>query len=93
MCCDIGNCAMIPVDCTVHCMPCDTSANTPRFSYPYGTMNFMPALGIRILIANSCTRSRWIFTGLSQDGERADFIKTSAPSLDSWDQEYGASNY
>jgi hypothetical protein len=25
----------------------------PCFSYPYGAMNFMPALGNRILIANS----------------------------------------
>jgi hypothetical protein len=34
----------------------ETSANSPRFSFPYGAMNFMAALGIRMLIANSCTR-------------------------------------
>jgi hypothetical protein len=47
-----------------------------------GAMIFMSALGIRILIANSC--ARWhrlhrIFKGLSHDGGRADFLKTSAP--------------
>jgi hypothetical protein len=26
------------------------------FSYPFGTMKFLAALGMRILIANSCTR-------------------------------------
>ncbi len=41
---------------------------TPRFFYPYGAMNFMPALGIRILIANSCARWRGISKGVSQNG-------------------------
>jgi hypothetical protein len=31
----------------------ETSANTPRFSYPYGVMNFMAALAIRVLISNN----------------------------------------
>ncbi len=36
-------------------------------------------LAIRILIANSCTRWRWIFKGLSQNGGRANFQKISSP--------------
>ncbi len=35
----------------------------------------MAALVIRILIANICTRWRWIFKGLSQDGGQADFSR------------------
>ncbi len=42
------------------------------FSYPYGTMNFMSALAVRILIDSSCTRWRGIVNGLSQDGGRND---------------------
>ncbi len=41
----------------------------------------MPAYGIRILIANSCTRCRWIFKRLSQDGGWADFSKNLHVSL------------
>jgi hypothetical protein len=37
-------------------------------------MNFIAALAIRILIANSRTRWRGIFKGLSQDWGRADFF-------------------
>ncbi len=37
------------------------------------------ALAIRVLVVNSRTRWRRIFRGLSQDGGRADFFKTSAP--------------
>jgi hypothetical protein len=48
---------------------------------PYGAMNFIPALGIRFRTANSCTRRREIFTGLSQDGGRADFSKSLRASL------------
>ncbi len=36
-------------------------------------MNFIPALGIRLRIAKSCTTWHGIFKGLSQDGGRADF--------------------
>jgi hypothetical protein len=36
-------------------------------------MNFMPALAIRILIADNCTSWRGIFKGLSQYGRRTDF--------------------
>ncbi len=51
-------------------------ANIPRFSYPYTAMNFMTAMAIRILIANSWTRWRGIFNGLSQDGGKMDLSKT-----------------
>ncbi len=37
------------------------------FTIPTALRNFMSALGIRILIANSCTRCRKIFEVLSQD--------------------------
>ncbi len=36
-------------------------------------------LVFRILIANSCTRRRGIFKGLSQDGWWENFLKTSVP--------------
>jgi hypothetical protein len=39
------------------CSDVETCANTPRFSYPYGAMN-QAVLGIRVLIANSCTKGR-----------------------------------
>jgi hypothetical protein len=42
---------------------------------------FMAALAIRILIANSCARCRWILKGISQDGGRADFCKILRASL------------
>jgi hypothetical protein len=52
------------------------SAITPRVSYPYGAMNFMPALAIGILIANICTRWRvGIFKALPQDGGQTDFFE------------------
>jgi hypothetical protein len=38
-------------------------------------------LTVRILIANSCTKWRCSFKGLSQDGERADFSKNLHASL------------
>jgi hypothetical protein len=63
---DIGNCTMIPVHCT------------STFSCPYDAMNFM---GIRILLANSCTRWRGTFKGLSQDGGLTDFSKNLRASL------------
>jgi hypothetical protein len=44
-----------------------------------GSVNFIPALGIRFRIANSCTRWRGIFQGLSKDGDGQIFLKTSAP--------------
>jgi hypothetical protein len=43
----------------------ETSANIPSFSYLYAMMNFKTALAIKILIANSCTRWRFIFKSLS----------------------------
>ncbi len=46
---------------------------------PKAAMNFMPALAIRILIANNCTIWRGIFKGFSEDGRRTAFLKTSAP--------------
>jgi hypothetical protein len=46
----------------------DTSA-----AYPYCAMNFIPALGIRFRMANSRTRLRCNFKGLSQDGGWANF--------------------
>ncbi len=36
-------------------------------------------LEIRILMANYCTRCRWIFKGLSRMGSRPIFLETSAP--------------
>jgi hypothetical protein len=36
----------------------ETSANTPRFSYPYGTMIFIAAIPIGFQIANQKTRKR-----------------------------------
>jgi hypothetical protein len=50
------------------CGAVETSAKTPRFSHPYGAMNVHGTLGIMILIANSFTRWRRIFKGLSHDG-------------------------
>ncbi len=41
----------------------------------------MAALAIRFLIADSCTRCRWIFKELSQDGGRVDFSKNLCASL------------
>jgi hypothetical protein len=64
----------------VHCVY-TAKWSTPIVSYPYGAMNFMPALGIRILIAHSCTRCRWILKRLSQDGEQVDFSKNLRASL------------
>jgi hypothetical protein len=52
----------------------DTSA-----TYPYGAMNFIPALAIHFRVANSCMKWCGIFTGLSQDGDRRIFLKTYAP--------------
>jgi hypothetical protein len=54
----------------------DTSA-----AFPCGAMNFIPASGIHFQIANSCTRQRGIFTGLSQDGGLADFSTDLRASL------------
>jgi hypothetical protein len=42
----------------------DTSA-----AYLYNSMNFIPALAIRFRIANSCTKWRGVFKGLSEDGD------------------------
>jgi hypothetical protein len=44
-------------------------------------MNFIPALGIRFRIANSCMMWRGMFKGLSQDEGRADFSKNLRASL------------
>jgi hypothetical protein len=45
---DIGNGAVNAPQCwQLHDNACSnvvTSANTPRFSFPFGAMNFMPAL-------------------------------------------------
>jgi hypothetical protein len=45
-------CSQLRIDA---CSDVGNSANTTRFSYPYQAMNVVPALGIRILIATSCT--------------------------------------
>jgi hypothetical protein len=50
---DIGNSVMMPIARTLYIFCDEISVIKPPSSYPYGTMNFMPALGIRILIANS----------------------------------------
>ncbi len=50
-------------------------------AFPCGVMNFIPALGIHFQIANSSTRRRGIFKGLSQDGGRADFSTNLRASL------------
>jgi hypothetical protein len=56
------------------CGDVEASVNTPRFS------NLCSSLGIRIQIANSCTRLRGIFKGLDHRmGDRPIFFKTSAP--------------
>jgi hypothetical protein len=52
----------------------------PVFLIPYVAMNFMAALAIRILIANSCTRWRLIIKRLSQDQGRTDFQKNLSAS-------------
>jgi hypothetical protein len=59
----------------------ETSANTPRFSYPYNMINFVPLLGIRILIANICTRWRRFFKELPHDGGLTDFFENLCASL------------
>ncbi len=41
----------------------------------------MPALGVTILIADSCTRWRGIFEGLLQDGGLAGFFENLRASL------------
>ncbi len=56
-------------------------ANASPFSYPYGAMNFMVALAIRIIIDNSYTRLRGIFKVLSQDGEWLGFSQNLPASL------------
>jgi hypothetical protein len=43
-------------------------------------MNFMPALRIRILISNSCTRWRGIFKGISHGWGQADFSENLCAS-------------
>ena len=48
-------------------------------AYPYGAMNFTPALGIRSRIANICTMRHGMFKGLSQDEGGEYFLKTFAP--------------
>ncbi len=47
----------------------------------HAVMNFIPVLAIRYQIANSCTRLRGIFEGLSQNGLWADFSKNLRASL------------
>jgi hypothetical protein len=53
--------------------------NATYFSYPYGAMNFLAALTIRILIANSCTRWRGIFKGSIMTGDGRIFLKIFPP--------------
>jgi hypothetical protein len=76
---DIGKNAIMPVLCTLYRHCYETSVNTPSFFHPYGAMNLIAALAIRILIANSCTRWRWILKELSRTGDGQVFLKTSAP--------------
>jgi hypothetical protein len=68
------------VQCTLYRLHDEVCAITPHFSYPYGAMNFMPALGNEDPNSNSCTRWRGIFKGLSQDGGRTDFSENLHPS-------------
>jgi hypothetical protein len=61
------------------CSDVETNANceyTTFFSNPYDTMNFVPLLGIRILIASS---QRIFFKGVLHDGGLIDFYENSAP--------------
>ncbi len=63
---------------SVHCSLRDeTSANTPRFPYPYGAMIFITVIPIGFWIANQKTRRRlnFNFKGLSQNGGRAKLAK------------------
>jgi hypothetical protein len=50
-------------------------------AYPYGTMNFIPALGNDFRIANSRMRWRCHIKGPSQDGGRTDFSENLCGSL------------
>jgi hypothetical protein len=50
-------------------------------AFPCGAMNFIPELGIHFQIANSCTRRRGIFKGLSQEMGLADFSTNLRASL------------
>ncbi len=59
--------------CILYRLRDEISVVTPHFSFPYVGMNFMPSLGSRILIVNSCTIWRGIFKGLPKDGARTDF--------------------
>ncbi len=61
--------------CTLYRLRDKSSAITLRVSYPYGAMNFMPALAISILIANSCNKMAWRdLKALPQDGGQTDFF-------------------
>jgi hypothetical protein len=48
-------------------------------AYPYGMMNFIPALATLFQTANSCTRWRGIFKGSHRMGDGRIFLKTLAP--------------
>ncbi len=51
-------------------------------AYPYGEMNFIPALGIHFRITNRCTIWRCNFKWLSKDGGRTtDFSENLRASL------------
>ncbi len=77
---DIGNGAM---NAPQHWQLSDDFRLYTRFSYPFGVMNFIAKLVIRVLIANSCTRWRGIFKwpSQSQDRGRADFSRKILGSL------------
>ncbi len=60
------------------CSAVETSANTPRFPYPYRAMNFMAALAM-ILIVNSCTKWRLIVKGSPRMRDGPIFLKISVP--------------
>jgi hypothetical protein len=51
------------------------STNTPRFLIPSGPWIFSAPLAIGFLIASNCTRWRCKCNFISQDGERAIFLK------------------
>ncbi len=58
---------MMSVDCKLHD---ETSANTPRFSYPTRRDVFIAALPTGLQISNKKQGGALNLKGLSQDGER-----------------------
>ncbi len=66
--------------CTLYRLGAETSANSPSFSYPHGAMNFLAALAIKILIANSCIRDdAESLKGSHRTGDGPILLRTSVP--------------